>query len=321
VSKSGVVNLLSGCQNISSQTCVATVCFAAQPRASSIPILHRLQMTDDLSENFLAAASAMLRALHNDIVTGDRTLESYDAGNLPDKHEVEFHDLPAGSAQEAIVNSLKTLQQVPVFGGDSKTVSELIFHVISIQRPGDHDIYLFRKYSKTKELGRSRGLAAIFSDGSFDQLRDPVFLFDQYVDCICINGSMIVLNKDNYHRIFRFFEMAKDHAQATLDSIRAIIPIDNAVKFEADCKNNPLILVRLRGIADRNYFSKMSFAQLEQKIISDNLPIKISGSDGTKKLVYDPQHKWQFLRLLDDGFLASDMTGHKYEVTGKRARP
>ena len=29
--------------------------------------------------------------------------------------------------------------------------------------------------------------------------------------------------------------------------------------------------------------------------------------------------KWTFLRLLDDGFLNSDMTGKKYEVTGKRS--
>jgi hypothetical protein len=48
---------------------------------------------------------------------------------------------------------------------------------------------------------------------------------------------------------------------------------------------------------------------LETKIKADNLPIKISDSGKNKRLVYDPQQKWKFLRLLDDGFLNSDMTG------------
>jgi hypothetical protein len=109
------------------------------------------------------------------------------------------------------------------------------------------------------------------------------------------------------------------HAQQTLTQIQSAVPIDNAAQFEADCKGNALILVRLRGIADRNYFPSLALATLEQKIKSDNLPIKISGTGKNKKLVYNPQQKWKFLRLLDDGFLNSDMTGKKYEVTSKRS--
>ena len=35
-------------------------------------------------------------------------------------------------------------------------------------------------------------------------------------------------------------------------------------------------------------------------------------------LLFDPSDKWALLRLLDDDYLKSIMTGENYEVTGKR---
>lgn len=310
---------LAACVSLSPANATVTVCLAARGSGGTMPSLHRLQLSTALAESFLLTAADTLRELHHDIAKGNRTLETYDAGNVPDKHEVEFHTPPAGSTPEAVVKALSTLQQLPVFDGKAATINKLVFHVIAIQCTGQSTIYLFRKYSKTKELGRSKKLVALFSDGAFDKITEPVFIFDDMVDCIALGGQMAILNKDNYHRIFQFFTAALQHAQQTLTQIQSAVSIDNAAQFESDCKSNALILVRLRGIAERNYFSSLTLATLEKKIKADGLPIQVSGTGKNKKLVYDPQHRWKFLRLLDDGFLNSDMTGQKYEVTGKRS--
>ena len=63
------------------------------------------------------------------------------------------------------------------------------------------------------------------------------------------------------------------------------------MQFESDCKGNALILVRLRRIAERPYLPSLTLAVLEKKIKADSLPIKVSGSGESKKLVYDPEHK------------------------------
>ena len=39
---------------------------------------------------------------------------------------------------------------------------------------------------------------------------------------------------------------------------------------------------------------------------------------GKEMLLFDPKNKWAVLRLLDDDYLRSALTGQKYEVTGKR---
>jgi hypothetical protein len=300
---------VAGCICLTPASETVTVCLAARGTGGTMPSLYCLQLSNDLAESFLLTAATTLRDLHHDIAKGDRTLETYDAGNVPDKHEVEFHTPPAGSTPEAVVKALSTLQQLPVFDGKAATINGLVFHVIAIQRIGWSAIYLFRKYSKTKELGRSKKLVTLFSGGAFDKITEPVFIFDGMVDCIAVGGQMAILNKDSYHRIFQFFTEALQHAQQTLTQIQGAVPIDNAAQFEADCRSNALILVRLRGIADRNYFSSLSLATLEKKIKADGLPIQVSEIGRSKKLVYDPQHRWKFLRLLNDGFLNSDMTG------------
>ena len=319
MTKTALTAALAGIASVTTSNAAVTVCLASRDGSGGMPSLYRLQLSSDLAASFLSGAAATLRELHTDIANGDRTLEIYDPANVPDRHEVEFHTPPAGSTQAAVVDGLTTLQQLPVFDGKPATINRLVFHVIAIQPTGQQPVYLFRKYSKRKELGRTKRIAALFSAGTFDRIKDLVFIFDEMVDCIAIAGQMVVIQKDNYHRIFRFFDEALKHATQTLSQIQMALPIDNAAQFETDCKGNALILMRLRGIADRNYFPSLTLATLEKKIKADGLPIQISGTGKHRKLIYDPQHKWKFLRLLDDGFLSSDMTGRKYEATSKRS--
>ncbi|QRM34786.1 Kiwa anti-phage protein KwaB-like domain-containing protein [Microvirga sp. VF16] len=311
---------LTGCRTIDSTNASVNVCLAARAANGTIPTLHRLQLTDELAEGFLTLATDTLRRLDSDVSNVNVALETYDAATPQDKHEVEVHIPSAGSTPHAVVAALDDFPQLPVFDGTGATVNKLIFYVVAIQRPGQSPIYLFRKYSKTKELGRSRKLVTLFSGGTFDKITEPVFIFDELIDAMWVEGHMVIFNKDNYQRIFQFFTEVLVHAQSTLDQIKAAIPIENAGQFEQDCKGNPVILIKLRGIASRNYLSNLTLASLEAKIQARSLPIAINGTGANRKLVYDPQQKWKFLRLIDDGFLSSDMTGTHYEVTGKRTQ-
>jgi len=309
---------LAGASNLTSANATVTVCLAARGGNGASPSLHRLQLTDGLAASFVETASKVLSDLHTKVAAGDYTLEAYDAAQPQDHHEVEVYAPPAGSSQEAVVNALSTLAQLPIFDGASKVINNLSFHVLAIQRPGQPDIYLFRKYSKTKELGRSKKLVTLFSGGTFDRINEPVFIFDEMIDAIWIGGHMAILHKDSYHRIFQFFQEVLQHAQATLANIQAAVAIDNVIQFQADCVSNSIILIKLRGIAQRNYLPSLTIDALEAKILAHNLPIQVVGIAPNKRLVYDPQYKWKFLRLLDDAFLHSDLTGMDYEAAAKR---
>ena len=48
------------------------------------------------------------------------------------------------------------------------------------------------------------------------------------------------------------------------------------------------------------------------------LGIEIVKQKGKEMLLLNPKNKWAVLRLLDDDYLGSALTGQKCEVTGKR---
>lgn len=309
---------LQSANGLTGTNATVTVCLAAKGANGGTPTLHRLQLTDGLSTSFLDNASQVLSDIGTKVTAGDYVFAAYDAAQPQDKHEIEVYVPPASSLQSGVINALGTLAQLPVFDGASKVINKLAFHVVAIQRSGQPDIYLFRKYSKTKELGRSKKLVTLFSGGTFDRIEEPVFIFDDFIDAIWIGGHMAILHKDSYHRIFQFFEEVMQHAQTTLNNIQQAVPIDNAAQFHSDCMSNSNILIKLRSIAQRNYFASLTIDALEAKIQAHNLPIQVVGTAPNKRLVYDPQHKWKFLRLIDDAFLHSDMTGMNYEAAAKR---
>lgn len=294
-----------------------TVCLASR-RANQALTLNRLQLTDDLAASFLMSAEDALRRLNAGVANGDTDLQNYDATVPQDRHEVEVHIPSEGSTQNLVTDSLANLAQLPVFDGDNRIINKLEFYVIAVQRVGLRDIYLFRKYSKTKELGHSKKLITLFSDGTFDKITNPIFVFDEQFDAVWISPDMAIINKDNYHRIFNFFAEVIQHANTTLAAIQGAVAIENAAEFVADCTRNVLILNKLRGISQREYLDQLNMDTLANIIATYNLPIAISGQGANRRLVYDRQHKWKFLRLFDDGFLTSGMTGTNYEVTGKR---
>jgi hypothetical protein len=72
---------------------------------------------------------------------------------------------------------------------------------------------------------------------------------------------------------------------------------------------SPILLLLTR--AERSLVLRLSVVQFEHCV-------EIVKKNGKEMLLFDPKDKWAVLRLLDDDYLGSALTGEKYEVTGKR---
>lgn len=301
--------------------CAVTVCLASLSTDGDAPKFEKLQLSDDLTGDFRDIVQAILAKRKKDAERGDLVLRAYDAGSKPDPHEVEHVDLSEHDTIKNQIASLSSLADLGVFAVSDDFVSGLRFYVIVIQAEHSSPIYCFRSYSPKKELRRSPIIAAILSRGTFDRVRKPLFLFDQHIDCMSRNGEMFVFNKDKFQKIFRFFEMVLKTAKATLRTIKARVPISNFSEFEKACEGHLQMLAKLKNIATKEYLMRITIADIK-KVIKEfpQLGIKTTKSDGKEMLVFDPLDKWALLRLLDDDYLKSLMTGQNYEVTGKRSR-
>jgi len=301
------------------RACAVTVCLASVSKANGELKLQKLQITDDLTEDFRSVPQAVFAARRKDATTNDLELRPYDPGSKPEQHEVEFIDLAKHKSIDEQIALLSSLADLEVFTQAEEFVSGLRFYVIIVQCKGGEPLYCFRIYSQKKELSRSAFFAALFMEGHYDRVRDPVFLFDQHIDCFSKNGVAFILNKNNFQNIFRYFEMVLKTARATLKTIKARVPIYNFDDFQKACEGHFQMLAKLKNIAEKPYLDTITMTDIK-KVMKEfpNLHVKIANKKGTEMLVFEPSNKWALLRLLDDDYLKSLMTGEGYEVTGKR---
>lgn len=299
--------------------CSATVCLGSLSDDVEEPRIEQLQTTTELTGEFRNIAKETIHKYSKLVGDGDLALRHYDAGSKPDSHEVEFLDLAEHESVEKQVESLASLAQIPVFKLDDAFVSGLRFYTIILQCKHGMPLYFFRNYTPKKELSRSRLFGAMFDEGTFDRIEEPVFLFDHGVDCISRDGVMYVFNKHNFEKIFRFFELVLKTATQTLATIKTHVPIANFDEFEKACTGHLQMQAKLKNIASKPYLKNVRMADIKRVLKEfPDLGVKTVKQNNKEMLLFDPQNKWAVLRLLDDDYLGSRLTGEKYEVTGKR---
>lgn len=129
---------------------------------------------------------------------------------------------------------------------------------------------------------------------------------------------MLIFNKDSFHKIFRFFEELLKTAKKTLAAIKSSVQIENFDEFEAACVGHVQMQAKLKNISNKPYLKRLKMSAIKKVIDKVGLNVKIVTKNRQEMLQFDPKDKWAILRLLDDDYLNSIMTGNTYEVTGKR---
>jgi hypothetical protein len=299
--------------------CAVTVCLGSFSKDAEEPKIEQLQITRELTEEFANAARQTVKRYSELKSKDDLVLQQYDAGSKPDAHEVEYLDLTDHETIETQVKSLSSLADIPVFKIDDQFIAGLRFYAIVFQCQKNPPLYFFRSYTPKKELSRSHLFAALFDEGTFDRIKDPLFLFDDKVDCLSHDRAMFLFNKHNFEKIFRFFELVMKTAAQTLATIKAHVPIANFDELERACSGHLQMQAKLKNIAGKPYLKRMKIVDIKKVLQAfPSLAVKTTKKDGKEMLLFDPKDKWALLRLLDDDYLDSVLTGQKYEVTGKR---
>src|ERR1043166_5127628 len=200
------------------QLCLASV-------ADGAPNIQRVQITDYVAEEFRAIIQGKLDKLAKAYKGSDVVLQQYAPQTHLDAHEIEWLELTDHVAIGNQIVGLSDPVALEVFAAAEKFVDELRFYALIVTPAHGKPAVCFRSYSPKKELNRSALLAIVARRGTYDRLRDRVFLFDSRIDCIASQGYLFLLNKSNFQNIFRFYEELTKSAEQTLGIIKASIPI------------------------------------------------------------------------------------------------
>lgn len=296
------------------------VCVASYVGDDNIPIFQRLPLSEKLTASFRAVIAKSMQKWRKERREYQLVLWPHLDGTIPASHEFEYLDL---KTHNSIQKQLEALRQ-PIIGfplfdpNDESVVSGIRFYVMIVDLPNGKPCYFFRTYTPKRELSRSRWFAAFLTNNQFDTINTPTFLFDDHIDCFSTENHMFVVQKSNFQDIFRFFEKVAQVATQTLAVIKVRIPIKNFDEFAADCQAHVQKLAKLKNIAAQPYLNTISIPSVRSVITRLRLRIKIEDVNGTEMLVYDRADRWALLRLLDDDFVQSLLTGNVYEVGSKR---
>jgi len=292
--------------------------YLASTTEGGIPAFQRLNITVGLATEFRTIVRTALDSWRKESESGDRVLQGFDPGAKLDGFEIEHLDLSDHQLIKRQVNVLANGLDLKVFADEEHFVSGLRFYVIMLKPQQGQPVYLFRTYTPKRELSRSTLFGVVLQEGQYDRYKDHLFLFDHRIDSVCSDERMFIVNKGNFQKIFQFYELLIGTAKATLKAIQTHIPILNFAEFAAACEGHLVKLAKLKNIASKPYLKRVTIGDIRKVIGRYKLPIKLVGKGAKQKILFESSDKWAILRLLDDDYLESVMTGANYEVNSKR---
>ncbi len=296
-----------------------TVCLASMQGKAKLPTFETLQLARDLEAYFRGLLAQLLRGLSE----RDRVLRSYAAGSMLERHEIEYLSLPEHPQINEQIEALGSLADLGLFRRDRKFVANLRFYAIVLQREGAAPLFFFRSYSPKQQLARSRFIAAWFHQDRYDLLRDDVLLFDREIDSIVYDDMVFILDKRSFERIFRFFELIQERAEEMLVEVQSRfttrVRSSGFEAFAESCKRDVRKLAKLNRVAAMPYLGEIDMVAIKRVVESHARLAPLIGTEGGEEiLLFDATDAWTVLRLLDDDYLESMMTGKPYEANSKR---
>lgn len=161
----------------------------------------------------------------------------------------------------------------------------------------------------------SKALRVVFRDDAFDQLDDTVITFKAEFDWIAWKDTIIVLDANNFHAIFRDIPALVKMVDTHLATISQHVKITNIAALADRIKTTPAMAVKLSRIIERADMHTKPPQILRQYGKDYNILV-----DWKKDaMVFDGsvEKQWNILRLLDEARTLGPVTGKKWDTSSK----
>jgi len=291
---------------------------AAGQDQDGLAICQRAGLTADVAETFRGVAHDVIRGILEPIDAGDVQVRDYDASVASVDRELERLDTTEYERVAQQLGKLDGIADLPIFNADDGFVNHLRFYSVTLRGDGLPPVHLIRQFSPKSELDRSRWFGLFFSDGTYNRVTERTFLFDENIDCVASGSEVLILKKNAFHQVFRFYDLVRAKGTESLAAVAALNIIANFPDFSASCEGHMQKLAKLNSIVRKGYLPTVTLANVKLVIQKLGLEVQVSNVNGQEMLVFDSSDRWALLKLLDDDYYQSEMTGRKYEANSKR---
>lgn len=161
----------------------------------------------------------------------------------------------------------------------------------------------------------STSLRIVYRDDAFDALDETVVTLKPSFDWIVWQDVMIVLDKNNFHAMFRDIPALIAKVEDNVATLIQHVAIENLADFVARLKADPRMMVKLQRIIDRADMYTRPPEVLRTYGEEYGIDVVWNGD----KMVFDGSLAKQgnILRLLDEGRTLGPVTGKHWETSSK----
>lgn len=289
-------------------TAVVQVVFGYKDSATEWKF-KRLPLHGDLQEAFRLRVEAAAQSLRDDLVG-----RAYDPEW--DLQEREFFYLsnqpPAGGN---FFPQLAGFAALPDFE-EKKRLRVPNAWVVIAQLDDGTLAYFGARITASAILRRNNpALRIVYRDNAFDTLDETVVTLGVDFDWVSWQDTLLVLNKKNFHALFRDIPALVAKVEEHVAAVRAHIEIDNADEFVARIKAYPSMMVKLQRIIERADMHTRPPDQLRNYGQEYGIEVDWNGD----RMVFDGsvEKQWNILRLLDEARTLGPVTGKHWETSSK----
>ena len=278
---------------------------------------RKLNITNDLANEFKTIAESYLNQFINKIKNDEARVIPYDPGYK--KEEFEWEKINLSSNIYSVIR--EKISSIPVITNtalldlsDENFLKSLSYYILQIETIDRGKIQLFRKYIHRKKLVKGTGIRAVFNNGAFKSLDERVITFDEKYDCFEYSGIMYISSTTYFHYIFQFYEELANKASEIIDDIVNKIPIENVGELKSLSSRQPAMLAKIYSISRKDYFNEINLDDIQRTIDAFNIGVSIENG----KVVFTKDKRWEVLKLLDEDYLDSMMTGNRFVANSKQ---
>lgn len=291
---------------------------AADHDQDGLAICQRAPLTEAVANTFRGVIHDVIQGIVQPVASGDVQIKDYDASAASLGREIEALDASEYDNVGQLLNRLDGVADLPLFHADDGFVSHLRFYSITVRDSVNPPVHFIRQFSPKSELARSRYFGLFFSGGTYNQVSEKTFLFDESIDCVACGPQILILKKHAFHQVFRFYDLIRARGAESLQAVAALNMIANFPEFSASCEGHMQKLAKLNSIVRKGYLPYITLEQVKSVIEKLELNVQITSVGGQELLQFDASDRWALLKLLDDDYYQSEMTGRKYEAHSKR---